>query len=122
MHRHVACKPSFFSKLFILLEGIVFFPFLFLHFPFFFFPSFLCSTIVSEEGWLSEDAYCIYIRYLMHVYGCTYPNRIIFLRTYLRTYSYLQSVGGILCVSECMCVCEGERERESEKAKERKSA
>lgn len=90
MHRHVACKNQASFPSFLFSQKASFFFFLF----FFstsrcssssFFPSFRCSTIVSEEGWLSEVAYCIYVLYLMHMYGCTYPNRIIF---YVRTYVY----------------------------------
>lgn len=75
---------------------------------------------MSEEGWLSEDACCcIYVLYLMHMYGCTYPNRIIFyVRTYV-LYSYLQSAGGFWCVSECMCVCASVREREGKRETEK---
>lgn len=83
MHMHV--KPSFFSKLFILLEGIVFF--FFSPLPVLLLLSFLlCGTIVSEEGWLSEDAYCMYIRTVPDAYVRMHiPEPDNFLRMYLRT-------------------------------------
>lgn len=76
---------------------------------------------MSEEGWLSEDAYGIYIPYVPDAYVRMHiPEPEFFLRMYLRTWSYLQSAGGLWCVSECMCVCVCECVRE--KARNRKSA